>query len=109
MNAGSFKKGEKRPKQGKRGPAKVTLDVRSAIAKLAEGNIARCQGWLDAIALVDPGKAMDLYLRLIEYHVPKLARSEVEMSGELTQSTVSADPLSPEEWERQHGGANQSH
>jgi hypothetical protein len=29
------------------------------------------------VALEDPGKAADLYLKAIEYHIPKLARSEV--------------------------------
>jgi hypothetical protein len=28
------------------------------------------------VALEDPGKAADLYLKAIEYHIPKLARSE---------------------------------
>lgn len=31
MNAGSFKKGEKRPGQGKRGPGKVTADLKLQI------------------------------------------------------------------------------
>jgi hypothetical protein len=76
-NRGAFKKGEKRPNQGKRGPNKVTTDVRAAIAKLAEANVDRCQEWLDRIALVDPDKAFDLYLKMLEYHVPKLARAEI--------------------------------
>lgn len=80
-NAGSFKKGEKRPNQGKRGPNKVTLSVREAIAKLAETNVERCQSWLDRIAKSDPDKAFDLYLKMLEYHVPKLARSEVTGEG----------------------------
>jgi hypothetical protein len=31
--------------------------------------------WLSSID--DPAKKLDLYLRAIEYHIPKLARSEV--------------------------------
>lgn len=58
-------------------PNKVTADVRAAIAKLAEANIERCQGWLDQIAEKDPDKAFDLYMRMLEYHIPKLARSEI--------------------------------
>lgn len=57
-------------------PNKVTQDVRAAIAKLAEGNVERCQAWLDRIATDDPDKALDLYLKMLEYHIPKLARSE---------------------------------
>jgi hypothetical protein len=80
-NPGAFKKGEKRPKQGKRGPNKTTLDVREAIATLAQANVDRCQTWLDRIAEKDPDKAFDLYLKMLEYHVPKLARTELTGAG----------------------------
>lgn len=62
-------------------PNKATRDVREAIAKLAEANVGRVQRWLDAIAKTDPDKALDLYLKLIEYHVPKLARQEHTGAG----------------------------
>jgi hypothetical protein len=39
--------------------------------------VDRCQAWLDDIAADDPSKAFDLYLKMLEYHVPKLARSEI--------------------------------
>lgn len=46
-NAGSFVKGEKRPGQGKRGPAKTTLAAKDAIAKAAEelGGTQRLVDW----------------------------------------------------------------
>lgn len=62
-------------------PNKVTADVRQAIARLAEGNVEKCQGWLDRIAIEDPDKAFDLFLKMLEYHVPKLARSELTGKG----------------------------
>lgn len=62
-------------------PNKTTSDVRAAIAQLAEANVGRCQEWLDAIAIKDPEKALDLYLKMIEYHIPKLARSELTGKG----------------------------
>lgn len=55
---------------------KATKDVRAAIAQLAELNVAKVQEWLDRVAQVDPDKALDLYFKMIEYHIPKLARSE---------------------------------
>lgn len=76
-NSGAFKKGEKRPKQGKRGPSKVTADVRATIALVAERNVGRLEGWLQAVGADDPCKAADLFLRMIEYHIPKIARSEI--------------------------------
>lgn len=56
-------------------PNKVTKSVREAIAIFAEANVEKMSEWLDAID--EPAKKMDLYLRALEYHVPKLARSEV--------------------------------
>lgn len=41
--------------------------------------MGRVQGWLDEIHAKDgPKAAMACFTDLIEYHVPKLARSEVE-------------------------------
>lgn len=86
-NAGAFKKGEKRPGQGRPPgtPNKATTTVREAIARLADGHAERFIGWLDAVAdgdmeagrPPDPKGAADLYLKAIEYHIPKLARSDV--------------------------------
>ena len=56
-------------------PNKSTAEVREAIAAFASANVAQMGKWLNAID--DPGKKLDLFLRAIEYHVPKLARTEV--------------------------------
>jgi hypothetical protein len=56
---------------------RATTAVREAIATLAEQNIGRVQEWLDRIATRNPAKATELYLRLLEYHVPRLARTEL--------------------------------
>ena len=64
-------------------PNKATAAVREAIAVFAEGNAHKLQEWLDDVAMgtggnrPDPAKAADLYLRAIEYHIPKLARTEL--------------------------------
>ena len=80
---------EKRPKQGKHGPPKATLAAREAIARFVDGNAHRLQGWLDQVAegvkdeegdfvvKPDPEKAYTLFQAVIEYHVPKLARTEL--------------------------------
>lgn len=75
-NSGSFKKGEKRPNQGKRGPNKTTIAAREAIAMFVEGNVDRLQSWLDDIAADDPKAAFDRFMAVVEYHVPKLNRTE---------------------------------
>lgn len=58
-------------------PNRATADVRQAIALIAQRNVGNFETWLGKVALEDPGKAADLYLKAIEYHIPKLARSEV--------------------------------
>lgn len=58
-------------------PNKTTREVREAIALIAQNSVDEVEGWLRAVAADDPGRALDLWLKLIEYHVPKLARSEV--------------------------------
>jgi hypothetical protein len=78
-------KGTRPPAAGigrkKGNPNKVTVQVRAAIAQFAEGNVSRLEGWLDAVAKKDPAKAADIFLRVLEYHIPRLARTE--LSGEI--------------------------
>ena len=58
-------------------PNKSTSIVKEAIAKLLERNVENMDGWLEQVAKDDPYKALDLMNKLCEYHVPKLARSEI--------------------------------
>lgn len=57
-------------------PNKSTQQAREAIGKFVDGNIERLQEWLDRIAEKDPEKAFGLFQSVIEYHIPKLARTE---------------------------------
>ena len=58
-------------------PNRVTKAVREAIARLAESTVDQVAGWLTTVAADDPAKALDLWLKMIEYHIPKLARTEM--------------------------------
>jgi hypothetical protein len=79
--------GNGRPKGS---PNKSTAAVREAIAKMAEMNAPRFAMWLDEVAQKSPEKACDIYLRAIEYHIPKLARTEVTgTDGQPVQMQVS--------------------
>lgn len=53
----------------------TTRDVREAIAEFAKANVGNMTSWLNNI--MDPAKKMDLFLRAVEYHIPKLQRSEL--------------------------------
>ena len=65
-------------------PNKVTADVRKAIALIAERNVERFESWLAEID--DPAKRCDVFLRMLEYHLPKLVRSELSGSLEIAPS-----------------------
>jgi len=58
-------------------PNKSTAIVREAIARMAEDNAENFNKWLTDVAASSPEKACDIYLKAIEYHIPKLARTEV--------------------------------
>lgn len=75
-------------------PNKSTADVRAAIALVAQNKAGDLERWLDQtaqgvrkrgkngkltqafIVRPDPGKAAQIYLGAIEYHIPKLQRTE---------------------------------
>jgi len=57
---------------------KSTVAAREAIARFVDGNAHRVQIWLDLIAETEgPLKAFQCYTDMIEYHVPKLSRTEL--------------------------------
>lgn len=66
-------------------PNKSTTEARQAIALFVDSNAHRLTDWLDKVANGDPegdvkpnpAKAFELFQSVVEYHVPKLARSEL--------------------------------
>jgi hypothetical protein len=95
----SAPKGTRPPNAGKGRPPgstnKVTRDVRAALTQFAEGNVEKLQTWLDAVAKDDPARAADLFIRVLEYHIPKLARTELsgsEGNGKLNVQISFVDP-----------------
>lgn len=70
---------KRRPPGGSRkgSPNKSTAAAREAIARFVDGNTDRLQEWLDQIAEQDgPKAAFQCFMDVVEYHVPKLARTE---------------------------------
>lgn len=69
-------------------PNKATLQAREAIAAFVDGNAHRLTEWLDRIAQDNPKAAFDCFQSVIEYHIPKLARTEgsVEHGGEVVHT-----------------------
>lgn len=72
-------KGTPGPGRKKGLPNRSTALAREAIAKLVDGNADRLQDWLDQIAADEkqgPAVAFKMLMDVMEYHVPKLARTE---------------------------------
>jgi hypothetical protein len=84
-------------------PNKATQQAREAIARFVDGNAHRLQEWLDEIAAEDPKRAFELFQSVIEYHVPKLARTELAGDPTNPVQTVSRVELVP--FERSTGRA----
>ena len=77
-------------------PNKATNEARQAIASFVDGNAHRLTEWLDQVANgvkvieqtedgevlekyvvpPNPAKAFDMFQSVVEYHIPKLARTE---------------------------------
>jgi hypothetical protein len=75
---------EKKPRIGgrKKGtPNKITNEAREAIALFVDNNAHRLEGWLEQVAEKNPEKAFQLFQSVIEYHIPKLARTEQTLTG----------------------------
>lgn len=75
-------------------PNKATQEARQAIGAFVDGNAHRLTEWLDQVAAgvktidsetgeekfvvpPNPAKAFDMFQSVVEYHVPKLARTEL--------------------------------
>lgn len=79
---------------------KTTRDVREIIAVVAEKNAKKIDGWLARIARKSPERALDLYLRMIEYHIPKLSRLETVPLDKPNGRVIDSSKLTAEEREQ---------
>jgi hypothetical protein len=85
---------KRRPGRPAGSPNKATADARQAIAQFVDGNAHRLTEWLDSVANgvkaedpetgeeryvvpPNPAKAFDMFQSVVEYHIPKLARTEL--------------------------------
>ena len=80
--------GKKHGGRAKGTPNRSTTNAREAIARFVDGNADRLTGWLDQVALIDPEAAFKLFQSVIEYHVPKLSRTDMD-------ATIKGDKENP--------------
>jgi hypothetical protein len=64
---------------------KVTARVRNMVADVLDSKAPEIIDWISRVALYEPAQAARLYLDLMEFAVPKLARTELtaEVRGKL--------------------------
>lgn len=62
-------------------PNKATTEARMVVANFVDKNAPRMQKWLDEVAKKSPERALNYMIQLLEYHVPKLARTEITGTG----------------------------
>ena len=97
-------RGTKPPNMGKGrkkgSPNRATADVRAAIAEIAEANAPKISSWLSRIARRSPERALDLYLRMLEYHIPKLTRAEIVREDKPNGRVIDSSQLTAEQREQ---------
>lgn len=76
---------------------KITTNrIRSAMAELAHGKIENVSRWLEDVARTNPAKAVELFMQLAEYTLPKLKAIAVDVRS----SDGSVKNLSTQDLER---------
>lgn len=92
-------------------PNKATSAAREAIAAFVDGNAPKLQEWLTAVAEgvrepgedgkfvvpPNPAKAFEMFQSVVEYHIPKLARTELTGENGAAIETHLTVTLTPDE------------
>jgi hypothetical protein len=81
-----FEKGNKLQGSRKGVPNKTTQEIREAFQLLIENNQDKMQLWLTETAIEEPARALEIILKMSEYIVPKLSRTEVK--AEVTDKSI---------------------
>lgn len=81
-------------------PNKSTTLAREALARFVDNNTDKLEEWLVQIAAENPKDAFDCVIKVMEYHIPKLARTEVTgEDGEPVQQNITVEFIAPKSCE----------
>lgn len=69
--------GKKYGGRAKGTPNRANKNAKAAIAKFIDGRCHEFEGWFNEILKEDKVEAVKIWLALLEYHLPKLARTEM--------------------------------
>ena len=67
---------------------RATTEVREALVGLTVANTPKLQEWLDRVAKHNPKAALEIYVKLVEFVIPRLARHSLESSNEPQNITI---------------------
>jgi|TARA_R110001583_G_scaffold27507_2_gene98271 hypothetical protein len=81
-----FEKGNNLAGSRKGIPNKTTAEIRNAFQLLIEDNLDNMKVWLSDVAQEDPERALEIMLKMAEYIVPKLSRTEVK--ADITDKSI---------------------
>jgi hypothetical protein len=73
---GGYREGSGRPKGV---PNKVTSKAREALQQLIDEHSENLGKWITEVAAEDPARALEIFAKLAEYTMPKLARTETTL------------------------------
>ena len=85
-----YKKGESGNPTGRPKGAKdrAQADIKQSYQSLVEGNLSNIETWLKKVAAKDPGRAIELMLRLSEFIVPKQKAVEFKVPEETVRQVI---------------------
>jgi hypothetical protein len=82
----AFEKGNTHSGSRKGIPNKATKEIRDAFEMLLHDNLDNMKVWLSDVAQEDPERALNIIVKMAEFIVPKLQRTELK--AEVTDKTV---------------------
>lgn len=84
MSGREFQKGHKNVGGRKPGSKnKLDADAKVLLDKLIDYGLDHAESWLAKTAAKNPGRALEMLSKMLEYRVPKLAKTEVGVNGQV--------------------------
>ena len=91
-----FEKGNKHQVSRKGIPNKTTQEIRDAFQMLIEDNQENLQTWLTETAIDEPARALEIILKMSEFIVPKLSRTDVKAEVNDKSIIINLKPINAE-------------
>ena len=88
-----FEKGNQLAGNRKGIPNKSTQEIRNAFQLLVESNLDNMKIWLSDVASEDPERALEIIMKMSEYIVPKLSRTEIKADVTDKSIIINLKPL----------------